>query len=84
MSKTKKGWLSPHKTCIKESDIMGGGPHGTMDSVFASRPAAPGSNPGVSEIFLRKIVDVAKVNRRLCCLEKWTAEALKYTLIEPI
>ena len=25
-------------------------------------PAAPGSIPGVPEIFLRKIVDVAKVN----------------------
>ena len=51
------------------------GPHSTMDSVLPSHPAAPGSNPGVSEIFLRKIVDVTKVNRRHCCLEKWTAEA---------
>ena len=47
-----------------------------MDSVIALHPAAPGSNPGVSEIFLgEKIVNVAKVNRRHCCLEQWTAEA---------
>ena len=28
-----------------------------------------------SRFFLRKIVDVAKVNRQHCCLEQWTAEA---------
>ena len=52
---------------------MGGGgrvAHSTRDSVLASHPAAPGSNPGVPEIF-----DVAKVNRWHYCLEEWTAEA---------
>ena len=33
----------------------GGGPHSTLDSVLASYPAAPGSNPGVPKIFPRNI-----------------------------
>ena len=47
-----------------------GGLHSTMDNVLALYPAAPGLNLGVSEIFLRKIVDVANVNLGHCCLEQ--------------
>ena len=54
-----------------------GGPHSTMDRILASRPAAPGSIPGVpknisEEVF---ILYVAKVNQRHCFLGQWTAEA---------
>ena len=50
------------------------GAHGTMDSVLALHPAAPGSIPGIPEVFTEKffregkycldekIVNVAKVN----------------------
>ena len=62
-------------------------PHSTIDSVLALQPAAPGSIPGVPEVFSEtffregrnwldeKIVDAAKVNQQHCCLEQWTAEA---------
>ena len=51
-----------------------------MDSILASHPAAPGSNPDISKISSdKKIVNVAKVNQRHCCLEQWTAvERLNY------
>ena len=52
------------------------GRHSTMDSVLALHPAGQGLNTGVQEILSeKKIVDVAKINRRHCCLEKRTAEA---------
>ena len=59
----------------------------TMGSILASPPAAPGSIPGIPEVFSKKflregknclnekIVDVAKVKQLHCCLEQWTAEA---------
>ena len=47
-----------------------------MDSILASHPVAPGSNPGVPQKNSgKKIVNVAKVNRQYCCLEQWTTEA---------
>ena len=54
------------------------GQHRTI--VMLPDPAALGSMPGNSEyfsdmIFREKIVNVTEVNRRLCCLEQWTAEA---------
>ena len=67
-----------------EPEAWGGGPS-TLDSVLATRPAAPGSNPGVSEIFLsKKIVYVAEVNRQRCCLDQLVDSRGLITLIEPI
>ena len=38
-----------------------GGPHGTVDSILASRPTAPGSILGVPKIFSEKILDVVEI-----------------------
>ena len=46
------------------------GRHSTMDRFLASHPAGQGLNTGIQEILSeKKIVDVAKINRRHCCLE---------------
>ena len=48
-----------------------------MDSILlASHPVEPGLNPGIPKrLSKKKIVDVAKVNWRHCCLEQQKGEA---------
>ena len=41
--------------------IVVGGPHSTVDSIIASRPAALGSILGVPKIFSEKILDVVEI-----------------------
>ena len=42
---------------------LGGGPRSTVDSILASRPAAPGSILGVPKIF-SEILDVVEIYRQ--------------------
>jgi len=44
-----------------------------MDGKLASRPAAPGSILGL-DIFQRKILDVAEINRPGALLSQWTVQ----------
>ena len=72
--------LEPRRR-IKSSQVKGG-PHSTVDSVLASRPAAPGSNLGVSKIFseiIFSLLDVAElIDSKGQCNKKLNK------LIEPI
>ena len=61
---------------FSQSKDMHSWPHNTMDSILTFHPAAPGSPPGIPNIFFQeKIVDVADVNQQPYCLEQWTEEA---------
>ena len=47
-----------------------------MDSIHASRPAAPGLILGVSKIFSEKILDVVEIYRQRALLRQWTVQSL--------
>ena len=49
---------SRYYAAVKANCVMGG-PHGTIDSVLASHPAAPGSFLGVPKIF--SSLDIAEI-----------------------
>ena len=53
-----------------------GGPHSTVDSILASRSAAPGSILGVPKIFSDIILDVVQIYRQLALLRQWTVQSL--------
>ena len=65
---------------LKRISAAAGGPHSTVDSILASRPAAPGSILGVPKIFSDKILDVLEIYRQHALLRQWTVQKL----IEPI
>ena len=65
---------------LKRISAVAGGPHSTVDSILASRPAAPGSILGVPKIFSDKILDVLEIYRQHTLLRQWTVQKL----IEPI
>ena len=55
------------------------GPHRTVDSILASRPAAPGSILCVPKIFLElswKILDVVEIYQQRALLRQWTVQSL--------
>ena len=59
-----------------QSTAMLRGPHSTVDSILASRPAAPGSILGVPNIFSEKILDVVEIYRQRVLLRQWTVQSL--------
>ena len=55
--------LDKLKMKTKKFDQGFGGPHSTVDSILASRPAAPGSILSVPKIFA-EILDVVEIYRQ--------------------
>ena len=51
---------------------------GTVDSILATRPAAPGSILGVpkifSEIISQEVLDVVEIYRQRALLRQWTVQ----------
>ena len=47
-----------------------------MDSILASRLAAPGSILGVPKIFSEKIIDVVEIYQQCALLRQWTVQSL--------
>ena len=62
----------------------GGGPHSTLNSILASRPAAPGSILGVPKIFSDKILDVVEIYRQRALLRQWTVQSLIVDWTHPV
>ena len=55
-----------------------------MDSILASRPAAPGLILGVPKIFSDKILDVIEIYRQRALLRQWTVHSLIVDRTHPV
>ena len=55
-----------------------------MDSILASRPAAPGSIIGVPKIFSEKFLDVIEIYRQRALLRQWTVQSLIVDQTHPV
>ena len=55
-----------------------------MDSILASRPAAPGLILGIPKIFSEKILDVVEIYRQRALLRQWTVQSLIVDRTHPV
>ena len=76
--------LIPHNLEERYGNIMFGGLHSTVDSILASRPAAPVSILGVPKIFSENILDVVEIYWQRALLRQWTVQSLIVDQTHPV